>query len=104
MKYPTVKFLGEECTVELPTYSNGRIAVKLVSSTGEPWCVASTNLPELPLGDNEVFIKDYSENEGILTALCTAGIVRVIDYIEVGPYKSPAAKCELLIKREGGEE
>jgi|SRR5665213_2929692 len=100
MKYPTVNFLGEECTVELLTYANGRIAIKLVSSKGEPWCVASTNLPDLPLGTNEAFIKDYSENEGVLNALCLAGIVRVTDYLEVGPFNSHVAKCELLIERE----
>lgn len=96
MKYSTVRFLGEDCTVELSTYANGRTAVKLVSSTGEPWCVASTNLPDLPLGPNEVFIKDYSENKGVLSALCIAKVVQVLEYIEIGPFDSHGAKCVIL--------
>ena len=40
----------------------------------EPWCTAAVKVPGLLIG--EVAIKNYSENEGILSALVSAGIVK----------------------------
>lgn len=40
----------------------------------EPYLTASVNVTER-LADNEVAIKDYSENVGVLSALVGAGIV-----------------------------
>lgn len=40
----------------------------------EPWCTAAIKIPGLLIG--EVAIKDYSENEGILDVLVSAGIVK----------------------------
>ena len=62
--------------VELGKYANGRTRINLIDdSDNEPYCTATTNLPEVLLLDNEVFIKDYSENEGVLDFLTTNNIV-----------------------------
>jgi hypothetical protein len=45
------------------------------AETGAPITTATVNLPEFPLEEGEVAIKDYSENEGILDALTDAGVV-----------------------------
>ena len=71
-----VKFKDWECGLEFSKYQNGRIAILLVDTTdGSPVTTASVNLPDEPLNDGEVFIKDWSENQGVLAALVAAGIV-----------------------------
>ena len=66
--------------VELGKYANGRTRINLIDdSDNEPYCTATTNLPEVLLLDNEVFIKDYSENEGVLDFLTTNNIVIATD-------------------------
>lgn len=72
-----VEFLGYQCKVLKEWYKdNNRPALRLVDVvTGEPIAVATINVPELKLGPDEVVIKDYSENRGLLTVLVKAGIV-----------------------------
>jgi hypothetical protein len=71
-----VKFKEWLCTVEKAAYGNGRPALVLRDAEdGEQVAVATVNLPGVPLNPGEVFIKDYSENEGMLAALVRAGIV-----------------------------
>jgi hypothetical protein len=54
---------------------------------------ASVNLPNHPLLEDEVAIKDYSENEGIADALAKAGIIKIIARANNG-----ICFCKLLIK------
>jgi len=76
MSYPTIKFRGWDCEVQVLRYANGRPAIQLVDAqTGEPLARATVNLPDEYLSPNEVFIKNYSENEGILDALVAGGVV-----------------------------
>lgn len=71
-----VVFRGYNCVVRLRQYPNGRHALELVEQgTGQPVAVASVNLPDAPMTDEEVAIKNWSENEGILKVLIEAGIV-----------------------------
>lgn len=73
----TVLFHGWLCEIEERSYPNGRLALVLVDvQNREDVAVATVNLPEAPLKPGEVFIKDYSENEGMLAALENAGIVK----------------------------
>ncbi len=76
---------------------NGHTALSLYDAkTGEPVATASLNMPHVPLPPNQVFIKDYSENAGMLKALAEAGIVRVSGvYVPTGIGSLPV--CELLI-------
>jgi hypothetical protein len=69
------KYLNEQAYVELLDYHNGRTAIRLTSSIGEPLMTATVNLPEVNLDKNQVLIKDWSENEGVLACLTTAGII-----------------------------
>jgi len=62
--------------IELGKYANGRTRINLIDNLdNEPYATATTNLPDVLLLDNEVFIKDYSENEGILNFLTKNNIV-----------------------------
>lgn len=72
-----VKFKEWLCTVEKAAYGNGRTALVLRDAQdGEQVAVATVNLPGVALGPDEVFIKDYSENIGMLAALERAGVVQ----------------------------
>lgn len=82
----TVQFLGTECDVLLSRYApvpdgppKGVVALQLVNKEdGTTFRVASVNLPGHVVqldNDRQTFIKNYSENEGILDALVEAGIV-----------------------------
>jgi hypothetical protein len=74
---PIVRFKDYVCKIVFAQYSNGRTAIELVDAEGwhEPIARASVNLPDAPLEDDEIFIKDWSENEGMVGALVRAGVV-----------------------------
>jgi hypothetical protein len=44
---------------------------------GEPIATCTVNLPDVPLRPDEVIIKDYSENTGMLNTLLDAGVVEM---------------------------
>ncbi len=71
----TVQFFDETFTIKFLTYTNGRKAIQLVDEMGCPMCVATVNMPEVPVAEGNVLIKNWSENKGMLEALITAGIV-----------------------------
>lgn len=56
-------------------YDNGRAALQLIDADdGEPVATATTNLPDEPLEEGEAFVKDYSENRGMLDWLVKNGL------------------------------
>lgn len=65
-----------EVTPDFSRYSNGRLAVLLNCSEG-PYAKLTTNLPEEPLAEDEVFIKDWAENEYLVEALTDAGWIEM---------------------------
>ena len=72
-----VRFAEWECWVQVERYENERVALRLVDVTDRtPVARATVNRPDVSLGSDEVLIKDYSENAGVLDALEQAGIVR----------------------------
>jgi len=65
-----------DCTLTKHQYENGRVALCLnETDTGEPFCVASVNIPEFNLRSNQVLIKNWSENEGVLESLVEARVI-----------------------------
>mgnify|MGYP003108752120 CR=1 FL=1 len=108
-KMSKVKFKDWDCKVELGQYANGRTAITLVSSRihdedpdmmvleGEPIATATINVPKADISDNEVIIKDWSENKGILECLMKAFIVAEPHGIIHTP-GADASLCKLLIK------
>ncbi|CAM3854248.1 hypothetical protein [Aquirufa aurantiipilula] len=67
-------------------YKNSQTALELISTLdGSTVLTASISIPEIALGKNELIIKDYSENEGVLSFLVENNIVRPLGkYIENG--------------------
>ena len=72
-----MKFKNWNCKVHKGTYPNGRTAIQLYDAEiGDPIATATVNIPDEPLPDNHVFIKNWSENEGILDSLVEADYVK----------------------------
>ena len=71
-----VEFAGYSCLLVKAQYSNGRTALQLVDQDdGEMVATATTNIPEVTLKADEIIIKNYSENDGMLQCLVDAGYV-----------------------------
>ena len=90
-----VTFLDYECEVKVSKYNNnGNTCLRLVSNQGEPVATA-TVIVEQKLPANQVVIKNYSENEGMLKALVEAKIVEPTGQtVQVG--RTICAICKLL--------
>jgi len=82
-------------------YQNDRIALEMIGTKGkykgETILVATINVPSEKIADDEVIIKNYSENEGILDVLIDAKIIsKPIRQVSTGHVSAPV--CKLLIK------
>jgi hypothetical protein len=91
-----IQFKKYKCRIEKMKYSNGRIALKLTDvNDGSPVAVASVNLVDEDLANNEIAIKNHSENEGMLDVLVKANLVsKPIRYVQSGYVVIPI--CKLL--------
>lgn len=47
-------------------------------------------------GPGEVWIKDWTEHEGLADALVMAGVVMTVESVRVGPFSSRAYRCVVL--------
>lgn len=97
---PVIKFRDWDCYLEVTEYDlNGRTAILLHEIDDEDSglvAVATINIPDAEVGMNEVLIKDWSENEGMVEALQRAGVIGpVLDMVPSG--YTAASKHELLI-------
>lgn len=77
-------------TIEYDQYAkNKRTAITLYEKeTGEPFMVATVNLPNVILKDNEVLIKNYSENQGVYEAMIAQGIIKPGVAVDLDIYRA----------------
>lgn len=89
----TITFNGYTLSVEHGTYRNGQNAIDLTDTEdGSPFMTASVSL-ETDLKEDEVAIKDYSENEGVLDALIEHGMIEAPHkVVEIGYVQIPICK------------
>ena len=93
-----VRFKEWVCELQFGRYPNGRTAIELVDyKTYEPIATATVNVPKIILEENEIIIKDYSENQGMFQALYNAGIVK-LNRIDSQSEWVDFYICELLIE------
>ena len=92
-----IKFNGAECTLAFSEYENGNTAIVLMDG-GTHYAVATLNDPELELEADQVLIKDYSENEGMVKALQDAGLVQPLYPHHVGTFGARTWVCKLNTK------
>jgi len=71
------EFKGYTLSVEMTRYAgNDRRAIQLIDTEdGDLYCTATVNMPDIDLSENEVAIKNWSENEGILECLQANGVI-----------------------------
>lgn len=88
-----IKFGKWNCNLVKARYENNRIALVLENADypehdddPSPIATATVNLPEYPLADDEVIIKDYSENKGMLQCLMNYKIIGPPVVIIHGPF------------------
>ena len=75
--------------------NNNRTAISIVNPMEGPMCKCTVNIPDVKLEDDEVLIKDYSENEGVLGDLINAKVISSsIEQIPTGHVY--VHKCKLL--------
>ncbi len=91
----TVRFMGEVCTLEWGWYANPpNRRLQLWASDG-PMATASIN-PDVQLGEGLIAIKDYRENQGVLSALTNAGIVAETGQFVPAGYETVPV-CRILL-------
>jgi hypothetical protein len=86
MYNPTIFFGGFACEMQLSHYTNGNKAISLVDTRdGSAVATATVNVDGVELSANEVMIKDYSENKGMLAALRDSKVVEnIVEVIQSG--------------------
>lgn len=94
--FTIVKFKRWICFIEMGIYPNDRKAIELINAkNGESVLVATINVPEIIINEDEVIIKNYTENEGVLEALIKAKVISSpIRTIQTGFITAPI--CKLL--------
>lgn len=86
--------------------NNGSPALELVDPRNdEPWFVATVNLPDQPPAPGCVWLKSWSENEGLPEALERAGVVRLTGrQVKVGDFDAYAQEAELITDEQGTKQ
>jgi len=94
LKLLDVKYKRWDCYLQFGEYNNGRTAIELIDKkNGEPVLVATVNIPQEKLDKDEIIIKNWSENEGILDVLQKAGIVgEIIRKVPTGHVEADVVK------------
>jgi len=109
----TIRFknelIDEECYVIPGTYGNNRLALRLVGVTidhygmNPPIATATVNIPHAELPPNCVFIKDWSENKGMVECLIDANIINPVPqgrvttgFVVAGAYELTAEMIEYI--------
>jgi hypothetical protein len=92
-----IQFKGYVCDLLFQRYYNGRIAIQLVDHFDhEPIATATCNLPDVELDDDEIIIKNYSENKTMEKVLFEAGVIGpVLRTVPTGFVEVPI--CKFLI-------
>lgn len=93
----------DNCTLGFGKYYNGTHAMKIYDSEGQPLINVTKALPGFFIGGNEVLVKDYSENEGILECLTNLGIIEPTGETLPAGY-ARLHLCKLLIDPETYEQ
>jgi hypothetical protein len=93
------KYLNHSnCQLSFGKYQDGSTALLIRSSQGEPLIKVTSYLPEVILEEDQIIVKDYSENEGILQCLIELEIIEELE--DLDPITSGFAilnVCKLLI-------
>lgn len=92
-----MKYKKWEVKLICAEYENGRIALELIDAEDyQPVAMCTVNLPQERLQEGEAFIKNWSENTGMLEWLKTQGIIKeVLGYVRTGFVTAPKVKLDM---------
>lgn len=84
-----------ECVTEFDRYRNGQLNLQLYTKeTAEPWLTASVAVAGEDLPEGCMFVKDYSENQGVVSMLFNAGVIEAepvktvrSGFVEISAYR-----------------
>ncbi len=103
--YPKMQFKNWKCHVVPSFYANGRKALML-HEDGSLCATATVNVVAHSCEDNCVYIKDYSENEGMVDALVESGLIKPqavhfvsSGYVTIGMYELTKKTLDLFDKK-----
>lgn len=98
MEFRTKYSFYRDAKIKFSHYENGRTAIIIFNGddiSDAPIMVATVNIPSEPLSDNEVIIKDWSENEGVTVWLQHNSIIGPVKR-EIPTGFMKAQVCDLL--------
>ena len=85
----------EDCSIKMEKYANDRPAM-VIYHDDEVLLKATVNLPDHNIPEGYVYIKDWSENEGVLKSLIAAKVIEAPEiFLPSGFVYVPV--CKLLI-------
>ena len=106
-----IKIDGYDMILKKEEYQNGKTALVIIIGNGndaleemgmqpgDEYTVVTVNLPNVELQDNEICVKNYTENEGLFEQLIEQKILRDTGRkVKTGFVSIPIA--ELLISKE----
>jgi hypothetical protein len=93
-----IRFLKWDCILSFAKYPNGRTAIRLIDKhDGSPIAMATLNMPEIALADNEILVKDYSENRGMAQAFIDYGIASEVERINIDQFGGVANVVVMML-------
>lgn len=95
-----LKWKDWDCEIVPRYYGNSRPALQLIDANdGCPIATATLNLPEEKLDDDEICIKNYSENMGMLESLLEHGLVdEPTRFIQLNHVRVPVCKMRPALR------
>lgn len=100
-----MKYKQWECELQIGYYGNGNTAIQILDKEDYGLITTATvNLGD-KLPENQAYIKDYSENEGMLEFLKKTGIVnKVIGYKSSGYIIAPLCELNMDVIKNNNQE
>ena len=93
----TTRYVNEDMRLtQIGMYQDESPAYALYDKNGEEYATATVCIPGATPPSGHVLIKNWSENEGILESLVSAGILQVVDSVPAGFVS--AQLCKLLVE------
>lgn len=91
-----MKWHGWDCILQKGRYIDNSIGILLFDAhDGEPVSKATVTMQGANLREDQIIVKDYSENEGMLDALTEIGLVTGVErWIETGWVRVPVCNID----------
>lgn len=102
-KFPPHGVDVKEGAITFGYYGSGDIAIQIIDFRRGPYTVATVNLEEYGLHPrpDHVFIKDYSETDGLWRKLHQMGIIsEPVNEVPFGPWDAKAQECRITAESE----